>query len=98
MIALLSATQSPATAQIQQQQPIAVQSYPARLVRVLVPVPPAGRTAILARSLGQRMSDSMGQPVIVENRAGGNSIIGTAFVAKAPGEGYIVLFTTNILT
>ena len=63
-----------------------------------MPFAPAGGTDILARSLGQRMAESMGQPVIVENRPGANSIIGTDFVAKAPPDGHVILFTTNVLT
>jgi tripartite-type tricarboxylate transporter receptor subunit TctC len=63
-----------------------------------VPFAASGGTDILARSLGQRMSESMGQTVIVENRPGANSIIGTDFVAKAAPDGYTLLFTTQVLT
>ncbi|HEV7799688.1 MAG TPA: tripartite tricarboxylate transporter substrate-binding protein, partial [Burkholderiales bacterium] len=76
----------------------AAQRYPAKLIRIIVPFAPSGGTDILARSLGQRMSESMGQTVIVENRPGANSIIGTDFVAKAAPDGYTLLFTTQVLT
>ena len=78
--------------------PPPAQQYPSRLIRIIVPFAPAGGTDILARSLGQRMSESMGQPVIVENRPGANSVIGTDFVAKAAPDGHVILFTTNVLT
>jgi tripartite-type tricarboxylate transporter receptor subunit TctC len=76
----------------------AAQRYPAKLIRIIVPFAASGGTDILARSLGQRMSESMGQTVIVENRPGANSIIGTDFVAKAAPDGYTLLFTTQVLT
>ncbi len=74
------------------------QPYPSRPVRIIVPFAPAGGTDILARALAQKMAESLGQPFIVENRAGANSIIGTEAVAKSPPDGYTLLFTTNIFT
>src|SRR5689334_15906111 len=76
----------------------AAQVYPARPVRIIVPFTAAGGTDILARALAQKMGESLGQPIIVDNRAGANSIIGTEMVAKAPPDGYTLLFTTNIYT
>ena len=76
----------------------AAQSFPSRAVRIIVPFAAAGGTDILARSLGQKMSESLGQPFVVDNRAGGNSIIATETVAKAAPDGYTLLFTTNIFT
>ena len=76
----------------------AAQTYPSRVVRVLVPFAAAGGTDILARALAQKMGESLGQPFVVENRAGANSIIATEAVAKAAPDGYTLLFTTNIFT
>jgi tripartite-type tricarboxylate transporter receptor subunit TctC len=80
---------APATAQTR---------YPAKPIRIIVPFAPAGGTDILARSLGARLGESMGQNVIVENRPGANSIIGTDAVAKSAPDGHTLLFTTQVLT
>ena len=76
----------------------AAQTYPSRAVRIVVPFAAAGGTDILARSLGQKMGENLGQQFIVDNRAGANSIIGTEIVAKSAPDGYTLLFTTNIFT
>ena len=72
--------------------------YPTKLIRIIVPFAPAGGTDILARALGARLSESMGQSVVVENRPGANSIIGTDAVAKSAPDGHTLLFTTQVLT
>lgn len=58
-------------------------SYPNRTVRIIVPFPPGGPADIVARFVGQKMSEDWGQPVVIENRAGGNTTIGA--VAAASG-------------
>ena len=68
------------------------QIWPARPVRLVVPLPPGSGSDLLARGLAQRLSPMWGQPVVVENRPGGNMIIGTDAVAKAPPDGYMLLF------
>ncbi len=74
------------------------QDYPNKPLRMIVPFPAGGATDVLARVLGQQMSVSMGQPVLVENRPGAAGIIGTDFVAKSPADGYtVVLSLSNAL-
>ena len=75
------------------------QGYPNKTVRFIVPYAPGGPTDIVARLLGQRMSEAWAQPVVVENRAGANGNIAAEFVAKAPADGYtLFLGNTSILT
>ena len=69
--------------------------YPNRPIRLIVPFPPGGSVDPLARVIGQEMSKSLGQQVIVDNRPGGNTVIGTDAVAKAPGDGYTLLLTAS---
>lgn len=66
------------------------QSYPQRAVRIVVPYPPGSGTDIVARVLGQRLTESLGQPVVVENRPGAGAIVGVDAVAKAAPDGYTV--------
>ena len=66
-------------------------NFPDRAIRIVVPFPAGGPTDILARVIGQRMSDDWGQPVIIENRPGGDTIIGAMQVAKAAPDGYTLL-------
>jgi tripartite-type tricarboxylate transporter receptor subunit TctC len=65
--------------------------FPTRPVRLIVPFPPGGPTDLTARLFAQKMSEQWGQPVIVENRAGGNSAIGARYVASAVPDGYTLL-------
>ncbi|MBI2319762.1 MAG: tripartite tricarboxylate transporter substrate binding protein [Betaproteobacteria bacterium] len=67
------------------------QAYPARPVRLVVPYAPGGPSDIVGRLLAQSLGDLFGQPMVVENRAGGSATIGTASVAKAAPDGYTLL-------
>jgi tripartite-type tricarboxylate transporter receptor subunit TctC len=71
------------------------QPYPSKPIRLVVPYPPGGGTDTVARPLAQKIAESTGQPVIVDNRAGASEIIGTEIVAHAPADGYTVLLATN---
>ncbi len=71
------------------------QDYPSRPVRIIVPAPAGGPTDVLARLVGQKLSERWSQPVIVENRAGANQIIGTEAVAKAAPDGYTLLMAVD---
>ena len=69
------------------------QSFPVKPVRLIVPFAPGGSTDIVARVLGQKLNEMWGQPVLVDNRAGGSTVIGTEIVAKAPPDGHTLLVT-----
>ena len=71
--------------------PAAAQNYPTRPVRVIVPFAAGGNTDITARAIGAKLSDVFGQQIVVENRPGGATNIGTELVAKAPPDGYTIL-------
>jgi tripartite-type tricarboxylate transporter receptor subunit TctC len=76
------------------------QGYPTKPVKLIVPFAPGGFTDVVARILGQKLSVSMGQQFIVENKAGAGSIIGTDFVAKSPADGYtlVMVSTTHVIS
>ncbi len=69
--------------------------YPNRTVRVVVPFPAGGVPDVLFRILALALTEKWGQPVVVENRAGGNTIVGTMAVVRAPADGHTLLFTTD---
>src|SRR5580658_207077 len=72
--------------------------YPARPIRWIVPFPAGGSTDVTARILTQPMAAALGQSVVIDNRGGAASTIGTELVAHAPADGYTMLFTTVTLS
>ena len=74
------------------------QSYPAKPIKIVVAYPPGGPNDLSARAVGQRLSEALGQPVIVENRAGAAGNIGSQYVATSPPDGYTLLNGASALT
>ena len=75
--------------------PTHAQTYPDGQVRIIVPTSPGGVTDTMARIVAQRLSESLGQTVIVDNRPGGNGSIGAVAVAHAPPDGLTLLVTSD---
>ena len=74
----------------------AAQAYPDKPIRMIVPYPPGGSIDILGRIIAQKLTDSLGQNVIVENRPGAAGTIGSQAVAKSPADGYTILMTASV--
>jgi len=73
----------------------AAQDYPSHAIRMIVPYPPAGGTDIVARIVNEPLTAILGQPIIVDNKGGAAGNLGTDLAAKAPPDGYTVLFTLS---
>ncbi len=87
---LLAAALAPAAAED------AAGSYPSHAVRMVVPFPPGGPADVIARIVGQKMSEHWNEPVVIENRAGGNTAIGAELVAKSPPDGHTLLVAMDV--
>src|SRR5688500_9673302 len=74
---------------------VSAQPYPAKPVRIVVPFAPGGGTDVIARHLATGLSESLKRQVLVDNRAGANAIVGTEIVARAPADGYTLLFVSS---
>ena len=76
------------------------QAYPNKPIKLIVPFAPGGFTDVVARIMGQKLSVSLGQPFVIENKAGAGSTIGTDFVAKAAPDGYtlVMVSTTHVIS
>jgi len=73
----------------------AQEAYPNRAIHFITPFAPGGSTTTVAHLVGEKLTEHWGQPVIVENRPGGNMIIGTDALAKSPPDGYTIMLTSN---
>jgi tripartite-type tricarboxylate transporter receptor subunit TctC len=93
-VVVLSLVAGGGTALAQPERTGAAGNYPVRPIRLIVPVPPGGSSDASARILGQKLTESLGQQVIVDNRAGAAEIIGTDIVAKANPDGYSVVLVS----
>src|SRR3954466_5909323 len=67
--------------------------FPSKPIRIVVPFPPGGATDLITRKIGEKLTQKWGQPVVVENKPGANTIIGTEAVGKAEPDGYTILMT-----
>lgn len=74
---------------------VSAQPFPSKPLRILVPFPPGGGTDVAARALGEHLTKDLGQPVIVDNRPGGNSVIATEALARAVPDGHTLMLTTD---
>src|SRR5579885_879073 len=71
------------------------QEYPSKPIRFLVPFPPGTATDALARAIGPKLHEMWGQPVVVENRPGAGSVLGTSVAAQNPADGYTILMVRS---
>src|SRR5215472_2680529 len=71
------------------------ENYPTKPIRMIVPYPPAGGTDVVARILADPLSTTLGQPIVIDNRGGAAGNLGTDLAAKAPPDGYTILFTLS---
>src|SRR6187401_183047 len=76
---------------------VRAQGYPDRPVRFIVPYAPGGSTDTSSRIVAEKLAALLGQPVVIENKAGGGTIIGTEFVARSRPDGYTILLTPAAL-
>lgn len=77
---------------------VQAQAYPNKPVKVIIPFPPGGTLDTVGRMLAQKLGDQLGQPFVVENKPGGNGVIGADQVAKATADGYTLLFNASTFT
>lgn len=72
------------------------QNFPERFIKLVVPFPPGGATDVLGRIVGKKMSEILGQPVVIENHGGAGGTVGTDFAARQPADGYTVVFVNAL--
>src|ERR671924_376404 len=71
------------------------QSFPAKPLKLVTPFPPGGSADVIARLTAQKLAEHLGQPVVVDNRAGAGGIVGTEYAAKQPPDGYTLVLITG---
>ena len=76
----------------------AAQAYPGKPVTIVVPYPPSGSNDVFARAIARKMSESMGQPFVVENKPGASGMIGAGFVSNAKPDGYTIMLLSSSFT
>ena len=69
--------------------------YPAKPVQLVVPFPPGGAVDIVGRTISKKLGDRLGQPIVVENKAGAGTVVGAAYAANAPADGYTLLISSG---
>jgi tripartite-type tricarboxylate transporter receptor subunit TctC len=71
------------------------QAFPAKPITLVVPFPPGGATDVVARMLGSKLGEKLGQTIVIDNRAGAGTVVGASFVAHAPADGYTLLISSG---
>src|SRR5262245_7052951 len=71
------------------------QSFPSKPLKLVTPFPPGGSADVIARLAAQKMGETLGQPVVVDNRAGAGGLVGTEYGAKQPPDGYTLILITG---
>src|SRR5205809_2923209 len=74
--------------------PAAAQTYPTKAIRLVAPFPPGGSIDVVGRLLATKLSESLGQQMVVDNRSGASGILGTEVVMNSPADGYTLLINT----
>src|ERR1051326_4858528 len=75
--------------------PLLAQAFPSKPLKLVTPFPPGGSADVIARLAAQKLSEKMGQPVVVDNRGGAGGLTGTEYAAKQPPDGYTLLLITG---
>ncbi|MCE1194150.1 MAG: tripartite tricarboxylate transporter substrate binding protein [Acidovorax sp.] len=76
-------------------QPARAEGFPAKPVQLVVPFPPGGAVDIVGRLISKKLGDRLGQPVVIENKAGAGTVVGAGYVANAPADGYTLLISSG---
>src|SRR5258705_14007400 len=71
------------------------QSYPVKPIRMIIPFGPGGPSDLLARTVGQKLTEAWGQPLLIDNRGGANGVVGSELAAKSAPDGYTLVMATN---